>query len=165
MSLSLFRAFINHIMSCVVRYITREDGSPLMASLVSWRDAALAKPAITFPGDEPQSSSDESEPEKVKRTSSETMPKPGSSSWVHWWKLSRSEQEIPTRNTTGAGRPRMQPSHSAPVEPVRVTPTLCVTLQCHHKSVGIPGIDYDRGTSTDLAFRARRVPSASPGGR
>lgn len=74
-------------------YITRQDGSPLMECLVKWREAALAKPAnarALEEEEEPLSSSDEQEPEPGLELAT---PKKTSSSWVRWWRSSRTEPE------------------------------------------------------------------------
>ncbi|TDL29651.1 LNS2-domain-containing protein [Rickenella mellea] len=94
------------------KFITRQDGSFLMESLVAWRDAALAKPAnaSALSEEEPLSSSDEHEPEMIKRTTSDTMTK---RSWVRWWKLSRSEQRVTTKGPDST----LRESSSAPLSP------------------------------------------------
>lgn len=84
------------------KYITRKDNSVLFGCLVKWREAALAKPlnAKALEEEEPLSSSDEMEPEQL------TTPKKSSSSWVRWWRSSRSE---------GPAQPKPEPTPSRPV--------------------------------------------------
>ena len=107
------------------RYITRKDGSILMDCLEKWREAALAKPvnARALEEEEPLSSSDEREPETG---SDRTTPKKSSSSWVRWWRSSRSEPQSksqtpppeasPRSSRVDALRPPLLPSNSAPPE-------------------------------------------------
>ena len=92
------------------RYIRRQDGSPLMDALITWRQTALhdqrsllsSRPTSPSPlsedesvkseGDEP---SEERRPQRSKTDSSLTVdgagkePAPTSSSWVRWWSRSR----------------------------------------------------------------------------
>ncbi|KLO19940.1 LNS2-domain-containing protein [Schizopora paradoxa] len=107
------------------KYITRRDGSQLLVALVTWRDAALAKPAnaSTLSEEEPLSSSDEREPED---TTDNSTPKK-TSSWVRWWRSSRSDTtKVPTTSTASSktsppspSRPNLVPSASAPADQER----------------------------------------------
>lgn len=104
-------------------YITRRDGSQLLVALVTWRDAALAKPTnvSTLSEEEPLSSSDERESED---TTDKSTPKKASS-WVRWWRSSRSDTtKMPTTATANSkeppspSRPNLVPSASAPADQV-----------------------------------------------
>lgn len=89
----------------MIRYITREDASPLMGALVLWRTTALQSNLIDLPpdpssplspqsDDEPLSSSDERD--EFRRSGSEpleTSRKPKSSSWSRWWSRSRNNRD------------------------------------------------------------------------
>ena len=94
------------------RYITRQENSPLTAALVTWREAALAKPAnaSALEEEEPLSSSDEREPDE------KVTPKKSSSSWVRWWRSSRKESEeaSPSSRNEIQRRPSLVASASAP---------------------------------------------------
>ena len=102
------------------KYISRQDGSPLMVALVTWRDAALAKPtnASALMEEEPLSSSDEREPDEMQKTT----PKK-SSSWVRWWRSSRSEAPKTEPARQPEQRPTLAPSASAPADQVRSRPS------------------------------------------
>lgn len=82
------------------KYITRRDGSPLMDALVKWRERALARPANAraLEEEEPLSSEDERPPEKKEQ------PKKTSSSWVRWWRSSRTDttptKPVPEKQST-----------------------------------------------------------------
>lgn len=99
-----------------------------MDCLSKWREMALAKPknAQALEEEEPLSSSDETEP-----TSARIVPKK-TSSWVRWWRSSRTEPEAPSTSSTppkergrdmdttknvqdSPPRPGIIPSSSAPV--------------------------------------------------
>ena len=89
------------------RYITREDGSPLMDALALWRAAALAQggapqassraasPTPFSDSEDPALSGDELRapvrpslsPQASARDGGEKggAPKPSSSSWIRWW--------------------------------------------------------------------------------
>ncbi|KAH8118653.1 LNS2-domain-containing protein [Phellopilus nigrolimitatus] len=107
----------NLVMRWNDRYVTRGDQSPLMDYLVKWREAALAKPtnARALEEEEPLSSSDEREP-----SAERVAPKKTSSSWVRWWRSSRTEQQeaqtarTSSRDENGSRRPELAPSNSAP---------------------------------------------------
>ena len=77
----------NLVMKWNERYITRRDGSPLLDALVKWRETALARPANAkaLEEEEPLSSEDERPPE------TKEQPKKSSSSWVRWWRSSRTD--------------------------------------------------------------------------
>ncbi|KAI5114734.1 hypothetical protein M0805_002921, partial [Coniferiporia weirii] len=119
----------NLVMKWNDRYITRQDGSSLMDCLVEWREAALAKPinARALEEEEPLSSSDEREPDTTRER---TTPKK-TSSWVRWWRSSRTDPQpqqsprtpsfTPGRGRSGdtrgdAQHPGLVPSNSAPVD-------------------------------------------------
>ncbi|KAL5487690.1 NED1 [Sanghuangporus weigelae] len=88
------------------KYITRNDTSVLFDCLTKWREAALAKPvnAKALEEEEPLSSSDETEPEEL------TAPKKSSSSWVRWWRSSRSEAPGQPQPRPTSAKPLAQPS-------------------------------------------------------
>ena len=112
----------------LARYITRQDGSPLMDALVLWRQAALdqggapqassraASPTPYSDTDDNALSGDESRPERPALGRSSTVgdegkastPKPSSSSWIRWWSRR-------TADSTN-GRPELRPANSAPSE-------------------------------------------------
>ncbi|KAL5527740.1 hypothetical protein ACEPAG_6541 [Sanghuangporus baumii] len=88
------------------KYITRNDTSVLFDCLIKWREAALAKPvnAKALEEEEPLSSSDETEPEEL------TVSKKSSSSWVRWWRSSRSEAPGQPQPRPTSAKPLAQPS-------------------------------------------------------
>jgi phosphatidate phosphatase LPIN len=110
------------------RYITRNDGSPLMHALILWRNAALLRRARGLPSrpaspfsDEDEGArsnddsttadgrSDRSKSPSPEEGSGSVNGKPTSSSWVKWWSRSRKNQEA------GVG---LRASTSAPLEDV-----------------------------------------------
>lgn len=123
------------------RYITRTDGSPLMASLIHWRDAAIRHRTERLSSSRPESpptSDDEHSPDTTNPTSPETLHfrskseppekqaqqdttvvargsggKPTSLSWAQWWSRSRRKD---TEGAVGKGdRPSMRGAAPAPL--------------------------------------------------
>lgn len=109
-----------------------------MDCLGKWREAALAKPknTLALEEEEPLSSSDEREPETVRIAPKKT------SSWVRWWRSSRTEPQTPANPATPAAgqvrgretdiknvnlsppRPSIMPSTSAPVNVMKEVPSI-----------------------------------------
>lgn len=109
-----------------------------MECLGKWRQAALAKPknAQALEEEEPLSSSDEREPESVRAAPKKT------SSWVRWWRSSRTQPPTPAAPSTPAPsqsrgretdiknvnlspqRPGILPSTSAPVNVDKGSPSV-----------------------------------------
>ncbi|KAF9232786.1 LNS2-domain-containing protein [Melanogaster broomeanus] len=112
------------------KYITREDGSPLMDALqLWWTSAAMQDPLAELPS--PPSSpspspsqtehelvSSADEPDKLKRAESEppeaVSRKPTSSSWVRWWSRSR--------DMTESERPPLREAATVPLDQATTAP-------------------------------------------
>ncbi|TFK55615.1 LNS2-domain-containing protein [Heliocybe sulcata] len=95
------------------KYITRQDGSPLMDALGVWRASALRdKSGSTTPRSGVNSIRMPSLDDRA--TLSADSPRQRTSSWISWWSRSRTssgiKQEIPGK----AGRPGLREIHSVP---------------------------------------------------
>ncbi|KAJ7766877.1 LNS2-domain-containing protein [Mycena metata] len=121
------------------QYITRSDGSPLMAALVLWRDALVKQTTQGIPLRPTSPASDEEDAKSVPDTPTEdedpqrrysrskseppepaSNGKPTSSSWVQWW--SRSKRETPAAKEDRPPLPwtisapnATEPDHKLPV--------------------------------------------------
>jgi phosphatidate phosphatase LPIN len=109
-----------------IRYIARNDGSPLMHALVVWRDAARqqrvngepSRQSSPLSGDEhdrttsasppPSAGAHEQPHDRMHHTRSKSEPpekplgKPTSSSWVQWWSRSRRDTASTKKNGDGS---------------------------------------------------------------
>ncbi|KAF9006636.1 Lipin/Ned1/Smp2-domain-containing protein [Cyathus striatus] len=106
------------------RYISRNDGSPLMDSLIHWREAALqyrenaalpSRPVSPMSDDEerPPTPSSLSATEELKEDeATQSRKKPTSSSWVQWWSRSR-RQDNEAKNK--GDRPELRGTASEPL--------------------------------------------------
>lgn len=106
------------------QYVTRQDGSPLLDALVSWRENTLKTMDTKEGGEEEESEKrharSKSAPptqEQINRADSEeienrTESKQGTLSWVQWWSRNR-RQQANTANAVG-GRPMLRGAVTAP---------------------------------------------------
>ncbi|KZT24587.1 LNS2-domain-containing protein [Neolentinus lepideus HHB14362 ss-1] len=96
------------------KYITREDGSPLMDALVVWRESAIQdKSGSTTPTNARNSHIMPSLDARAATLGDESHQQ-RSSSWISWWSRSRTNSSIKQEVPGKAGRPALREIRTVP---------------------------------------------------
>ncbi|EPQ59162.1 LNS2-domain-containing protein [Gloeophyllum trabeum ATCC 11539] len=96
------------------KYITRQDGSPLMDALVLWRESALQdKSGSTTPTNDRRRPLPVLEERGVAML--EETPQQRTSSWISWWNRTRTTSGIKQEIGGKGGRPNLREINSVPV--------------------------------------------------
>lgn len=133
---------LTHLISC--RFISRTDSSPILASLIVWRESTLRAAAGALSEDEPLSSADEGELSRLERAQTSVPMSNSRSGWgLRWFSRSRSARELPqvTKDDSAievgppapSERPHLQPANSAPTTVPVSSPRAIATSKSAHQ--------------------------------